>query len=263
MKKCKEIEDQLWGYLNGDLSEQDIIIVDQHLAECDRCQEALKLEQKFLDALEGVEDQMPSVDMKLKFDQMVDQEQQKIIDATMRQRSRITIGVLLQYAAAVLVIFCCGYFMGTNKDRSTNEMEWVYMQSELVEMKQQLTLATLQQPSSSERLKAVNLIGDQSFDDKKVVATLIKSLQSDASVNVRMAAANALLRFPNNPLVKDAFLDALKNQKDASMQITLINIIIQLKEARAKEILREIIEEKTTLPVVKELAREGVQYFVL
>ena len=77
-----------------------------------------------------------------------------------------------------------------------------------------------------------------------------------------MAAANALTKFANHPLVRNAYLEALKNQKEPSIQITLINILIDIQENRAKILLEEILKEDNNLPVVKEMAKEGIKIFI-
>lgn len=263
MNNCKNIQEQIVDYLNGHLEEEEVEIIRNHCKECRSCAEELKIQKDFFNTLDSITDEIPSPKLQHDFDQMLEEEMEKINPSSKKISKVVELSVFMKYAAIVLFIFCSGFILGKlNTNQGNQKLQIAELQNKLSTMQQNLTLAALEQPTSSERLKAVNLIEEQNFANTKVIETLIQCLQSDASVNVRMAAANALTRFPNHPMVKNALLNALSKQKDTAMQMTLINIIIQLKDQRAIEILKSLIDEKNNLPVVKDLAREGIQVLV-
>jgi hypothetical protein len=43
------------------------------------------------------------------------------------------------------------------------------------------------------------------------------------------------------------------------MQIALINILTEKKESKAKQPIREILQDKNTLPPVKDIAQKGLK----
>ncbi|MCY1636650.1 HEAT repeat domain-containing protein [Marinifilum sp. D737] len=264
---CKYIQDLLIEYLENNLNQEQANEVENHLISCENCRNEYQLTKQFLHTINDIEDEQPSANLSMNFNQLLEEEKenqrQESIQFTDQKENHYKFGEFLKYAAAILIIFGLGFLLGKNLP-STNDQSMMIasLQSDLHNMKQNLTMATLKQPTSSQRLKAVNLLEEHSQADDKVLSTLVQTLQSDANVNVRMAAANALVKFSNDPLVKNAFLEALKNQKEPSLQITLINILVNLQDERAKDLLQDILNEENNLPVVKELAREGIKVFI-
>lgn len=264
--ECKYITDLLVEYLENKLSKMQTKEVENHLTSCEHCRNEYELTKQFLSEMNSTEDELPSSNLKKNFNQMLEDEKANLNTITFKPENRKNdnkFGELLKYAALIIVIFGIGVLLGKNMGQSTDQsLEIAKLQNDLNKMNQNLTLATLKQPTSSQRLKAVNQLEEHSQGDDKVLAILVQTLQSDANVNVRMAAANALVKFANNPLVKNAFLEALKNQKEPSLQITLINILVNLQDERAKDLLQDILTEEDNLPVVRELAKEGIKVFI-
>ncbi|MFA8435854.1 MAG: HEAT repeat domain-containing protein [Marinifilaceae bacterium] len=267
--KCNNIQDLLIAYQENTLEEQQRTLVEEHLTECVTCRKEYHLASQLLDDMNEVSDEQPGPEMKMDFYQMLEQEKRrpKAIQFHPNQkdervRSR-NFGEFLKYAAAVVIIFGSGILLGKNLGQhNANSVEIARMETELQCMQQNLTLATLKQPTTSQRLKAVNVLEEQIQADDKILAILVQTLQSDANVNVRMAAANALTKYSHNELVRNAFLDALKHQEEPSIQITLINILMKIQDNRAKQLFKEIMTNDNTLPVVKQMASEGIKVFV-
>lgn len=264
---CTYIQDLLVEFHENTLNKEQTSEVESHLTSCAQCRHEYELTKQFLSAMNNVEDEQPSSNLKQNFNQLLETEKEiqskDALHIEHKRQNSYQFGEFLKYAAAILIIFGIGFLLGKNLGPSDNQsMEIAQLQSDLHSMKQNLTLATLQQPTSSQRLKAVNILEKQGHGNDKVLSALVQTLQSDANVNVRMAAANALTKYANDPLVRNAYLEALKNQKEPSIQITLINILVDIKENRAKTLLEEILNEDNNLPVVKELATQGVKIFI-
>ncbi|RKD98602.1 HEAT repeat domain-containing protein [Marinifilum flexuosum] len=264
---CKYIQDLLIEYLEHNLNQEQANEVENHLISCENCRNEYQLAKQFLHTINDIEDEQPSANLSMNFNQLLEEEKenqrQESIQFTDQKENHYKFGEFLKYAAAILIIFGVGFLLGKNSPFTNDQsMMIASLQSDLNNMKQNLTMATLKQPTSSQRLKAVNILEKQDVADDKVLSVLVQTLQSDANVNVRMAAANALTKFAQHPLVRNAYLETLKNQKEPSIQITLINILIDIQENRAKILLEEIMKEDDNLPVVKEMAKEGIKVFV-
>ena len=264
---CKYIQDLLIEYLENSLNKEQTNKVESHLTSCEQCRNEYQLAKQFLSAVNDVEDEQPSANLRMNFNQLLEEEKEiqtkESIITEPKKQNNYRFGEFLKYAAAILIIFGMGFLFGKNLHQTNDRsLEISQLQTDLYNMKQSLTMATLRQPTSSQRLKAVNILEKQGQGDDKVLTVLVQTLQSDANVNVRMAAANALTKFANHPLVRNAYLEALKNQKEPSIQITLINILIDIQENRAKILLEEILKEDNNLPVVKEMAKEGIKIFI-
>ncbi len=123
-------------------------------------------------------------------------------------------------------------------------------------------MASLSQPTASQRLKAINLINDQVESDQKTINILINTFKNDDNINVRMAAANALSRYSESEDVRNIFMSVLDKEGDPALQITLINLLTQMQEARAKKTFEKILDDENTIEVVKEQIQQGLKVFV-
>jgi len=74
-------------------------------------------------------------------------------------------------------------------------------------MKQMVMLSLLKQQSASERLRGVNWSYQIEQPDEQVLSALLRALDSDPNVNVRLAAVDALQQFARRALVKKGLLD--------------------------------------------------------
>ena len=83
-------------------------------------------------------------------------------------------------------------------------------------------------------------------------------MNTDDNSNVRMAAIQALSKFTDESAVLDALVSSLEIQTDPLLQITLINILVDLKEERAVETMKKLLEQEETHETVKKLAQKGL-----
>ena len=79
-------------------------------------------------------------------------------------------------------------------------------------------------------------------------------MNDDESVNVRLAAVQALAKFSDEPGVTAALIHALEHQKEPLVQIALINLMVELKEKEAIEELEQIITDEESIETVKNEA---------
>ncbi|AKD54699.1 HEAT repeat domain-containing protein [Spirosoma radiotolerans] len=127
-----------------------------------------------------------------------------------------------------------------------------------LEMKKVLAFEQLPKTSASERIQAVNQSYELSQADQAITQLLINTLNFDANVNVRLAACQALARFENEPDVRDALIQSLRVQTDPNIQITLIEILVAIKEKRAVIEMKRLAQNQQLLDVVRLKAKEGI-----
>ena len=104
--------------------------------------------------------------------------------------------------------------------------------------------------------------GDLDNADDKVIDVLIKTLNTDKNVNVRMAAAYALSKFADQRAVCDSLVKSLSNQNDPILQVTLINILAERKVKSALRPIQEIIANKSTLKEVRAVAENSLRVLI-
>jgi HEAT repeat protein len=126
------------------------------------------------------------------------------------------------------------------------------------EVKQMLVFSKLDQQSASQRIQAVNYARDITTPDYQIISALIKTMNTDENSNVRMAAIQALSRFTEESIVVDALVSSLDIQTDPLLQITLINILVELKEERAVDAMKKLLDQEETHETVKRMAQKGL-----
>ncbi|MBN2416857.1 HEAT repeat domain-containing protein [bacterium] len=118
------------------------------------------------------------------------------------------------------------------------------MAAEISEMKEMVMLAQLQQDSPSERLKAVTLAEEWTDADAKIVTVLMRTLDSDPNVNVRLATVETLSRFTDNPVVRRGLIESINRQQSPLVQLALAELMGRLQEESAKPELNRLLENK-------------------
>jgi hypothetical protein len=134
----------------------------------------------------------------------------------------------------------------------------VALQEEVKEMKRLVMLSLLENQSASERIRAVSYAEALPGLDPAVRDALIRTLDGDQNPNVRLAAAEALGRFPDSEEVRQALVGALERQPDPMLQITLIHLLVNMEEKRAARSIEKLIRRDSTPEAVRSLARKGL-----
>lgn len=119
-------------------------------------------------------------------------------------------------------------------------------------------LSLLEEPSVSDRIKAVNISYKMKAPNDPIITALIKVMNTDKSTNVRLAAIEALHHFADDKRVRSALVDSLLRQTDPSLQIVLINILVEIKDQRSLPKLENIINDTEVNETVREEAQIGI-----
>ncbi|WP_299113229.1 HEAT repeat domain-containing protein [uncultured Winogradskyella sp.] len=131
---------------------------------------------------------------------------------------------------------------------------WYQNKQERIEMRDNLVLALGESDTNSSRLEAIYEIEDQfanEKEDEKILKAFFKILKADSDANSKIAVIDALLKFPDNQLVRNNLIEALGNETEPLVQLKLIKSVATLREQRAKAPLKKIIEDEEALPLVK------------
>ncbi len=262
MKTCIEIQDLLIDFLEKNLDTDTHTEIQKHLEKCEVCQAELADLQKVMNLIP----QMPIItvpqNVKRSFYENLEQEKASLQAKPLILRTiRWHETVWTKVAAAVLIL-AFGFLLGHFSQKDTageSQIEIADLQKEVKEMKQLVMLQMFKKESASERLQAVSHTYEVEKPDKQLLTALIETLHYDRSVNVRLAAANALSRFGNEPEVREALMMALRKQTEPNVQIALIELLVSLKETKALPELQQIMQGKNQPEIVRFKAAEGVK----
>jgi len=214
--------------------------------------------------LNNIKDEKPPAKLRTDFLQMVESE--KLKQSTIKKPqpalnpnkfSYRTINPWLQIAAGFAILIS-GVIIGLIAKNPGGSDQIANLQSEITGLKQMVILSKLDQQSPTTRIQAVSYMSELQFADPEITTALVRTMNTDDNVNVRMAAITALSRYTDDEMVRNSLIESLAIQDDPFIQITLINMMIQLNEKRASNYLEQIIKSEHTNKTVKTMANKGL-----
>jgi hypothetical protein len=267
--KCEEVQLRMIDYLDKVLDEAGRSEIEKHLETCEVCLDELRETQRILNRVAGEEMEKPDESLRINFYHMLHNQIKKDSDLPeiaklqqvapwyARRMYRVAAGVALLITGTLIGLLMHG---SVNNSYAANELKQLH--SEISDLKKATMFTMLQDESSSDRIQAVRYVEDLDNPDQNVIDALVRTLNTDKNVNVRMAAAYALSRFTNQRIVCDSLVKSLSNQTDPILQVTLINILAEKKEKSALKPVQEIIANKNTLKEVRAVAENSLRVLI-
>jgi hypothetical protein len=133
------------------------------------------------------------------------------------------------------------------------------LSQEVNEARQLAMLGMLENNTAVERMKAVSYTQELKNIDDKIITALFTTLNNDENENVRLATLDALVRFADNPQVREELVASLLRQDSELMQVALANVMLQLQEKRSVHSLKKLLENKNINTLVKEKLEQTVK----
>jgi len=267
--KCEEVEQKMIDYLDNNLDSGMRQEIEKHLETCERCLDELNESQQILNLISKDELVKPDESLRINFYHMLHSEIKKGEEKNKIQDHKLIIpwyNNIGSRVAAGIALFVCGTFIGLllhsglNSSYASNEMKQLH--SEISDLKKATMFTMLKEESSSDRIQAVRYVEDLDKPDQNVIDVLIKTLNNDKNINVRMAAAYALSKFADQRMVCDSLVKSLSLQSDPILQVTLINILAERKEKSAMKPIQEIIANRSTMKEVRAVAQNSLRVLI-
>lgn len=259
--KCEQIAELLPDYLQGSLSADQHRAVGAHLDLCADCSEEVTVWRKL--SLLPVE--QPSPMSRVRFEAMLQAYQagrsnraasnpewrKRAFTANLFHWLRSPLGAAAWSVALLVIGIFAGLRLVAPKPPSPDIAE---IQKELVSTKQLVVLSMLQQQSASARLEGVNWSTREQQIDPQVLSALLHTLRYDPSVDVRLAALDALSRHSAQPQVRSSVVNALQEQQSPLVQVALIDQLVEWHDREAKPHLEKLRQSQDLNPAVREHA---------
>lgn len=131
--------------------------------------------------------------------------------------------------------------------------------SQINEVQHKMILAMLRQESAASRLEAINYSYNLDAADGALIDALFLALDRDPSVNVRLAALEAVGRFELSPPMRENLVLTLAEQRDPSLQMALITKLIELREVKALPVFAGIINDPDVSENIRDRAEFGMK----
>lgn len=208
----------------------------------------------------------PSKKMDDAFFGILRMEQEKQKGSESKNRSLLDILVLWlskpQLAYALLIMVLIGsYFFKGNADSSTTSSQKV-VDANTREIREKLVLTLLEQGSANKRLQGVSEANKIMEVDEKVVQALLRTLNNDPNVNVRLAAVESLTNYVGNPVVRQGLIQSIPNQESPIVQVTLANLMLALEEKRSIEPFKKLLERDELDTTVKRKIEKTIESII-
>ncbi|HXM17081.1 MAG TPA: zf-HC2 domain-containing protein [Candidatus Eremiobacteraceae bacterium] len=271
---CQQMEELLPDYLQGALPAAQVAEVEQHCEHCAGCAQDIVMWKK----LALLPQETPSVESRQRFDAMMHAYSTTVAETAASVRAAAnsaqqptvakpswnflewlrTPFAAVAWSAALLLI---GLYAGTHISNRTTPApsdELASLHAEVTSMRQLVALSMLQQQSASERLQGVSWSNREDHLDPQVQSALMRTLRSDGSVDVRLAALDALSRHAAQPLVRKNVLDALQEQQSPLVQVAMIDQLTEWRDPGAAQRLRLLEQTPNLNPAVKQRAEWAI-----
>ncbi|MEO9482995.1 MAG: HEAT repeat domain-containing protein [Ekhidna sp.] len=250
---------ELWqDKLTGDISENEEKALAQFLeANPDVASELKELEQTW-NLFAAIERPEPSEAMDARFAGMLTAYAEK--QQTARPNvldwivERMTSSWQVGLAALVMGLFI-GWWMPPSQNQ---KQDIIQLSNEIQSMKEMMMLTLIEQPKANERIRAVNMAADLPNADEKVVNALIATLNMDENVNVRLASLESLVRYVDEPNVRQALVDALTKQESPLVLIAIADVLVAIQEKSSVDELEQL-QKSTKDEFVKEKLNESIK----
>lgn len=268
---CEQVGVLLPDYFEESLTSEQRKLVENHIQSCQQCREEVALWQK----LSLLPQEMPDPESRARFNAMLEAYRVGRLEhepASSRAGNVLRAffsGDWMRMPAAglawVVLLIAVGFLAGRsmNSQNPAEQQQLAKLQEELTNTRQLVTISLLQQRSASERLQAIAqatawTISEQ-HPDPKVMDALLHTLHSDNSVDVRLAAVDALGRFHNDPQVRQGLVDALQTPQSPMVQVALIDLMVELKDTSVVQQLKKFDQDPNVNPTVRQRAQWGIR----
>jgi len=269
---CERTQEKFADYLTGDLDEGGRTDVQEHILACAACREDLENLTVVWAKLGVLPEEQPGGELRHRFYAMLE-EYKDGLEAkgkTDRQAGRLDgwrawftfrrPAFAASFSAFLLFAgIGAGLFLGGGR---TGTGHLAALSREVQDMRQQVGLSLLSQPSASDRIQGIGYSAAVENPNDKTLTALFNALDNDPNPNVRLAAVDALYLFRTRPGVKESLVRSLAIQNYPLVQVALIDFLVEVREARAAEALKLLIEKNELTPEVKKRAEQGLKQIV-
>lgn len=207
----------------------------------------------------------PTAKMDERFRIMLEEEKKKVlISGSVSERNFYEkLSHPVWRIAAGIALFLMGWFgaswLGNGAD---NRKQLSNLNSEVAKLRETLVLAMIEQNSSVERIKAVNMVNQMDQADEKIIQSLLSTLENDANDNVRLIALDALIKYAHQPSVREGLINAISRQTSPMVQLRLAEIMVALQEKRSVPEFEKILHNANLNYSVRNKLDETVKILI-
>ena len=277
--ECKTIRELIPDYICGALEPEIKERFDTHILSCERCRNEVNEMSGVWSAVERIPLEEPGDGMRKRFDIMLETYREGLNGTAVKEswfeRVNRWLGRLLPrrpvfQLGTTIAFLLIGLVIGKNIDSGAKpngemallKVEMQEMRQEMQENRQLATLALLNRPSAVERLRGVSMSRSVNDPDDRFLSALLRTLNNDPNVNVRIAAVYALYGFSGQQWVRDELVESLSRQTSPLVQISMIDLMTALRERKATDVLKSIVNNEHSIEPVRKRAQTALDTII-
>ena len=269
---CKEMQNLIPDFLDGIIGKETGKQCEDHMAKCEACRKEVETMSALWTKMAQVPLEEPSPEVGKRFYSMLDVYTHGMNVAPAKTPVGVRISEWMQawwpkrpaiQMAFALVFITVSFLTGrlTVNEKQPND-ELTGLRAEMSDMRQLLTLSLLNQSSAIDRLRGVSMSREITDPDEQFLSALIKRLNTDPDVNVRIAAVNAMSKYSDRDWVRTELVSSLPRQTSPNVQVALIDLLAYVKEKQAVDAFQQIIDDQRRLEPVKKRARFAMEQII-
>jgi len=260
----KHRADLMLDYLSGTLTTEKRQELENIVAGNHEYQKELDELKKTWENLDAQDTPEPSKKMDAKFYEMLANHSDKT-----SQKSSFSFNSIITfftqnnnqwlYRFAMLVIgLSIGYAVNSNTSNTSTQVA----QQDAQEVRESLVLALLEQPLANRRLQAFNETNKLKKVNKTIAKALLKTLNNDSNVNVRLAAIESLMLFSDDPFVREGLVKSIVHQDSPLVQVTIAKMMVAIQEKGASKEFNKLLEKEDLNSSVREELEKSVKSLI-
>ncbi|MGA3237790.1 MAG: HEAT repeat domain-containing protein [Bryobacteraceae bacterium] len=268
---CERVREQLPECLAGKLDKAERERVIGHLETCSGCRNELAELGIVWRGLESMSVPEPNRAMRTRFMEMMEAYQAGMEQAPPKRveppaetsRSRWLAWWPSQPAwqmAIACALLIAGVAAGRYEAGAPKEMspEMAQLKGQVEGLRQLVALSLLQAQSPSDRLRGVSFSSQIARPDADVEQSLLRAVNHDPNVNVRLSAVDAIEKYTGDPAVRRALVDAVAVQDSPIVQCALIDLLKEINDRDSAPALRKLAQDGQVDEVVRGRATLAV-----
>ena len=271
--ECKDYREQFTLLLTDALDQKQREGLESHLAGCEDCRKEYEAARKIWDLMGEIPQPEPSVSMKASFGAILTNYKEELYSRRnpvrewmmkvheywiMQAQPRLAFSILLVVSGLIL-----GYLLHRPGETVLSYNRQIdSLSSQVSEIKQVMMLSLLQDPSASQRIRAVSYTDEMSNVNLKVIDALFTTLNGDPNVNVRLATLEALVKLSAQPKVREGLVRSINLQDSPIMQSAIADVMVKLQEKSSVKPLQKLLSKKNLNPMVKINIEKSIQRLI-
>ncbi|GAB3025344.1 zf-HC2 domain-containing protein [Spirosoma pulveris] len=269
---CEQTNEQLADWLRNQLPDAERASLENHLAQCPACRAEAESTKQLWQLMGNLPAPEPSETARVRFQAMLDTykdtvqlQQQGVFDGLLSKLRALWaphFAVRLAYSVALLTVgAAAGYWLRTSGTSTVaiQQQQIDTLSNQVRDMRQMMMLSLLENPSASERLRAVSYTDEISNVDHKVVEALLTTLNNDDNVNVRLVTLEALAKLADNATVREGLVQSITRQESPLVQSALADVMVKLQEKRSIKPLRQLLHDDNLNHLVKGKIEQSIK----